>query len=445
MEFSLKENIPGLMIFIDFHKAFDSLEWNFLFSCLEAFGFGPEFIWWVRTLYHNIESCVINNGLATDFFSLERGVRQGDPLSPYLFVVAVETLALSIRQNPELIGIKIGGEETKLLQYADDTTAVLSDIDSAQAPFNLLEVFKNLSGLVIKSSKTEGMWIGSPRDKTSKLFGIKWHDEPIKALGVYYLYDIKLLHEKKIIERLDSVKKLINIWSSRGLSIYGKVTVIKSLTIPKFVYISSLLPAPKEIVKKLNQLIFNFLWKGTDKVTRLSTINEHEDGGLKMVDLESMIKSLRLAWLKRIFQCSNGAWRSFLRFSLEPFGGLFLFHCNYDIKEIQISSKFYSELLQWWSEFRGVFDSRRECQYILWNNKEIRVDNKAVFYKKLFEQDVIFVNDLLFELDTTNSFTIVSNKISKINYLIWAGLRHSVPKHLMNSNCLRSEISLIDN
>ena len=197
MEFSLKENIPGLVIFIDFHEAFDSLEWNFLFSCLEAFGFGPEFVWWVRTLYHNIESYVIDNGLATDFFPLERGVRQGDPLSPYLFVVAVETLALAIRQNPEIIGIKIGGEETKLLQYADDTTAVLSDIDSAQALFNLLEVFKNLSGLVINSSKTEGMWIGSSRDKTSKLFSIKWPDEPIKALGVYYSYDIKLLHEKK--------------------------------------------------------------------------------------------------------------------------------------------------------------------------------------------------------------------------------------------------------
>ena len=212
---------------------------------------------------------------------------------------------------------------------------------------------------------------------------------------------------------------------------------------PKFVYISSLLPVPKEIVKELNQIIFKFLWKGTDKVTRLSTINEFENGGLKMIDLESMIKSLRLAWLKRIFQCNNGAWRNFLLFSLEPFGGLFLFHCNYDFKGISISSKFHSELLQWWSEFRSVFDSRRECQYILWNNKEIRVDNKPVFYKTLFEQDVIFVNDLLFELDTANSFTIVSKKISKINYLIWAGLRHSVPKHLKNSNYLRSEISLI--
>ena len=106
--------------------------------------------------------------------------------------------------------------------------------------------------------------------------------------------------------------------------------------------------------------------------------------------------------------------------------------------------KFYSELLQWWSEFRSVFDSRRGFQYILWSNKEIRVDNKPVFYKKkIFEHDVIFVNDLLFELDTTNSFTIVSNKISKINYLIWAWLRHSAPQHLKNSNCLRSEISLI--
>ena len=63
--------------------------------------------------------------------------------------------------------------------------------------------------------------------------------------------------------------------------------------------------------------------------------------------------------------------------------------------------------------------------------------------KKPFEQDIIFVKDLLFELDTTNSFTIVSNKISKISYLIWAGFPHSVPTHLKGSNCLRSQISLI--
>ena len=138
-------------------------------------------------------------------------------------------------------------------------------------------------------------------------------------------------------------------------------------------------------------MISKFWWKGTNKVTRLSTINEYENCGLKMIDLESMIKSLQLAWLKRIYQCNNPAWKRYLRFSLELFGGLILFHCNFDIREIHISSKFYSQLLQWWPEFRSVFDSRREWQYILWNNKEICLDNKPVFYKnkkKLFEQDI---------------------------------------------------------
>ena len=138
-----------------------------------------------------------------------------------------------------------------------------------------------MSGLEINCTKTEGMWIGSSKENKAKPFGIKWPNIPIKALGVYFTYDQKLLKEKNFIERLDSIKKLINIWSSRGLSIYGKVTIIKSFLIPKFVYACSLLPTPKELVKQLNQLLFKFLWKGTDKVTRLSTINEYEEGGLR--------------------------------------------------------------------------------------------------------------------------------------------------------------------
>ena len=106
MEFTDNENIPGILISIDFRKAFDFLEWHYLFSCLKAFNFGPDLINWVRTFYQNIQSCVINNGLASDYFTLERGVRQGDPLSPYLFLLAIETLAISIRQNSEIEGIK---------------------------------------------------------------------------------------------------------------------------------------------------------------------------------------------------------------------------------------------------------------------------------------------------------------------------------------------------
>ena len=131
-------------------------------------------------------------------FTLERGVRQGDPLSPYLFLLAIETLAISIRENPEIDGIKIDKNETKLLQYADDTTAVLSNLNSAITLFQHLNLFKNVSGLEVNSSKTEGMWIGSLKSNEEKPFGIKWPSEPIKALGVFFTYDQTLLYEKKL-------------------------------------------------------------------------------------------------------------------------------------------------------------------------------------------------------------------------------------------------------
>ena len=135
----------------------------------------------------------------------------------------------------------------------------------------------------------------SSKVNKEKLFGIKWPEKPIKALGVYFTYDQKLLQEKNFIERLDSIKKLINIWSARGLLIYGKVTIIKSFLIPKYIYICSILPTPKELLKELSKILslFKFLWKGVEKVTRASVINENEEGGLRMVDLECMVKSLR--------------------------------------------------------------------------------------------------------------------------------------------------------
>ena len=122
--------------------------------------------------------------------------------------MAAEALAIAVRQNKEINGITKGKEETKLLQYADDMNATLSDTTSLQALLDQLEVFKNVSGLTINCDKTEGMWIGSLRSNKMKLFGLKWPErEPIKALGVYYSYDEKLLYEKKIIENLDKIKK----------------------------------------------------------------------------------------------------------------------------------------------------------------------------------------------------------------------------------------------
>ena len=105
----------------------------------------------------------------------------------------------------------------------------------------------------------------------------------------------------------------------------GKVTIIKSLVIPKFVYLASLMSTPNNVMVELNRLLYNFLWNGTDKVTRLSTTNKFEKACLRVIDLECMIKSLRLAWLTRIFGKNEGTWKNYLRHLLVSLGGLFFF------------------------------------------------------------------------------------------------------------------------
>ena len=95
------KTLPGLAIFLDFERAFDYIEWNFLFKALDKLNFGPDFKNWVQVFYCNITSCVTNNSFASDFFNLEKGVRQGRPLSGTLLVLGIEILALAIKKKSE--------------------------------------------------------------------------------------------------------------------------------------------------------------------------------------------------------------------------------------------------------------------------------------------------------------------------------------------------------
>ena len=146
-----------------------------------------------------------------------------------------------------------------------------------------------------------------------------------------------------------------------------------------------------------------------------------------------MIKSLRLTWLKRIFTVRDGTWKNYLYHILESFGGLFLFHCNYNIEDLTISSQFYTELLHWWAYFQDEFSAVKLWHKIMWNNKDIRIDNKPIFYKIFFESGITYVTDLQFDLNITESYTIIK-KMKKANILVWAGLRHAVPSHLISKS-----------
>ena len=100
--------MPGLLLFLDFEKAFVTLEWSFMIKVLEVHGFGKSLINWVKIFYNNIESCILNNGWSSNLFTLGRGVRQECPLSPYLFILSVETLTNAIRKNKEGIFVVVG-------------------------------------------------------------------------------------------------------------------------------------------------------------------------------------------------------------------------------------------------------------------------------------------------------------------------------------------------
>ena len=131
------------------------------------------------------------------------------------------------------------------------------------------------------------------------------------------------------------------------------------------------------MLKQLNQLLFKFAWKGIDNVRRVSVINKYGEDGFKMIDLDTMVKSLRLAWLKRIFNENDGTWKRYLKHQLKFVGGLFFINCNYDVNDYSITSQFYRELFLWWSQFRETFASESNWQKNIWNNKEIRIDKKT--------------------------------------------------------------------
>jgi hypothetical protein len=103
--------IEGAIIFVDFTKAFDSLEWNFMLNTLKHFGFNESFSNWVKTLYTDIQTCVMNNGWVSEMFKNTRGIRQGYPLSALLFVLSVEIMASRLRNNKDIKGFQIKRDE----------------------------------------------------------------------------------------------------------------------------------------------------------------------------------------------------------------------------------------------------------------------------------------------------------------------------------------------
>lgn len=216
IDYAEEYNIEGAIIFVDFTKAFDSIEWDFMFSTLKHFEFNESFFRWVQTLYNNIQTCVLNNGWVSEFFENSRGIRQGCPLYALLFILAVEIMALRLRSNKLIKGIQIKLDKKthsiKISQLADDTTLYLCSKLEISAALNEIEIFGSLSGIKLNRSKTVGIWIGRLKHCKDKVEGINWEESAIKTLGMYFGHN-KLECDKLNWERkIQQIKIMLHSW-----------------------------------------------------------------------------------------------------------------------------------------------------------------------------------------------------------------------------------------
>ena len=396
-------NIDGYLMTVDIQKAFDSVDHNFMYACLKRFGFDESFIKWIRVLYEKQESCVLNGGHSTGYFPLQRGVRQGDPISAYLFIITIEVFFNMVRNNPKIEGLNILGFKYLLTSYADDTTFFIKDEKSAIEIFNTFDIFSKYSGLSINKSKCEIAGIGVKNGANMALLGAKCINlnyNYIKILGVCFSYNEEIFKEKNYTEVIKKMEKVLAIWRWRNLSLSGKIMVFKTLVFSKIIFISFLNKVPNGIIKKIQEIQQKFIWDGkTPKVKQNALIANYEDGGLKSLDINAKIESLRLSWIRRLFDENFHPWKNIPLKMIEQQFKQNIFYPNLQLKFSNDFPKFYHEIAKSWSK---MTQEPLTCNSVLsqsvWFNNFIRIGGKIIkrhFDKELFVSDLYVGNKLL--------------------------------------------------
>lgn len=282
---------PSLALALDAEKAFDRVEWGYLFKALEKYGFGPNFTRCVRSLYSGARASVITNGISSCNFELHRGTRQGCPLSPLLFVLALEPLAIAIRQNADIVGVSIGNEVHKLSLYADDIILFLSQPSkSIGSLLNTIKQFSSFSGYKVNWSKTEAFPLSdlAPMPDVGA-FNISTPKHGIKYLGIKFPLEIKNIQNINYANILEEMKMQFDRWKGLNLSLWGKISSIKMMVYPKLFYLFNMLPVqiPNNIYKQIDKLINAFLWSGKKARFSLATLQTPKrKGGFNLPNLQ---------------------------------------------------------------------------------------------------------------------------------------------------------------
>ncbi|XP_071700478.1 uncharacterized protein [Rutidosis leptorrhynchoides] len=264
---------------VDFEKAFDCLNWEFLMEVMKSMGFGDKWRKWIHACLSSASISVLINGSPTNEFKVSRGVRQGDPLSPFLFILAAEGLNIlskAITDSGVFKGVEIGRDKILLshLQYADDTVFLGKwSRENIYSIRNLLKCFELASGLKVNFQKSCIYGIGVDFAEVTHVanrIGCQVGKFPFTYLGLTIGSKMNKLSDWNPV--VEKIKKRLSSWRMRSMSFGGRMVLIKSVLFSLPLYYFSLFRAPHCVLKSLERLCRSFFWGGSDLGSKMSWV-----------------------------------------------------------------------------------------------------------------------------------------------------------------------------
>ncbi|GJX47356.1 RNA-directed DNA polymerase, eukaryota [Tanacetum coccineum] len=309
------------MIFkVDFAKAYDSVRWDYLDDVLISFGFGPKWRSWIRGSLSSGKASILVNGSPTTEFHLYRGLKQGDPLAPFLFLLIMESLHLSFSRAVEagiFKGYKIDPSTTlSHLFYADDAVFIGEwSHSNLKGIMNILRCFSLLSGMSINIQKSHLLGVGIPDNcvaEAAKSIGCLIMKAPFKYLGI--LVGDNMSSKKAWDETINKMKKRLSRWKLNTLSVGGRLTLLKSVLGSTPIYNMSIFKVPKSVLNYMESLrrnFFNGFQEGDRKIAWVKwskVLASKKFGGLGVSSFFALNRALLFKWVWRYLSHDNSLW-----------------------------------------------------------------------------------------------------------------------------------------